>query len=123
MAMPAATRGAILDAAAKPRLRGVSHQWAFFVSLITGTVLVVIAPSGKATWAALIYSLAVAGLFGVSALYHRVNWASPAARKRMRRLTHTMIFVLIAGTYPRFALLALTPPLATVILIVVWGGA
>jgi hemolysin III len=116
-------REAILDATTKPRLRGVSHQWAFFVSLVTGTVLVVIAPSGKATWAALIYSVAVAGLFGVSALYHRVNWTSPAARKRMRRLDHTMIFVLIAGTYTPFAVLALNPPLSTILLIVVWGGA
>src|SRR5256714_11628082 len=41
----------------------------------------------------------------------------------MRRLDHTMIFVLIAGTYTPFALLALTKPLATIILIVVWGGA
>src|SRR5207247_5641219 len=92
----AAAREALLDPTAKPRLRGVSHQWAFFASLVSGTVLVVIAPSGEATLAAVIYSVAVAGLFGVSALYHRVNWQSPAARKRMRRLDHTMIFVLIA---------------------------
>jgi hemolysin III len=116
-------REAILDATVKPRLRGVSHQWAFFVSLVTGGVLVAIAPAGKATLAALIYSFSVAGLFGVSALYHRVNWRSPRARRRMRRLDHTMIFVLIAGTYTPFALLALTKPLATIILIVVWGGA
>src|SRR3954449_4380954 len=118
-----AVRDALLDPTAKPRLRGVSHQWAFFVSLVTGTVLVIIAPAGKATFAALIYSLAVAGLFGVSALYHRVTWQTPASRTRMRRLDHTMIFVLIAGTYTPFAVLSLTKPLATIILIVVWGGA
>src|SRR5207237_9632586 len=105
-----AIREAVLDPTAKPRLRGVSHQWAFFVSLVSGTVLVVIAPSGEATLAALIYSLAVAGLFGVSALYHRVNWQSPAGRKRMRRVDHTMNLVLSAGTYTPFALLALTGP-------------
>ena len=116
-------REAVLDPLAKPRLRGVSHQWAFFVSLVSGTVLVVIAPAGKATLAALIYSVSVAGLFGVSALYHRVNWRSAEARKRMRRLDHTMIFVLIAGTYTPFAMLALTKPLSTILLIVVWGGA
>src|SRR5205809_4142217 len=119
----AAVREALLDPTAKPRLRGVSHQWAIFASPVSGTVLVVIAPSVEATLAAVIYSVAVAGLFGVSALYHRVNWQSPAARKRMRRLDHTMIFVLIAGTYTPFALLALTKPLATIILVVVWGGA
>jgi hemolysin III len=116
-------RDALLDPTSKPRLRGVSHQWAFFVSLVSGVVLIVIAPSGKATLAAVIYSVAVSGLFGVSALYHRVNWSTPLARRRMRRLDHTMIFVLIAGTYTPFAMLALKPPLSNIILAVVWGGA
>jgi hemolysin III len=108
---------------AKPRLRGVSHQWAFFVSLLTGAALVVTAPGGRATLAAAIYAVSVAGLFGASALYHRITWASAAARRWMRRLDHSMIFVLIAGTYTPFALLALHGPLATAILVAVWAGA
>src|SRR5687767_5803827 len=91
----------------KPRLRGHSHQWAFFVSLATGAALVISAPTGQATLAAAIYAASVAGLFGASALYHRVNWSSVAARAWMRRLDHSMIFLLIAGTYTPFALLAL----------------
>ena len=65
----------------------------------------------------------MAALFGTSALYHRVTWASLAARRWMRRLDHSMIFCLIAGTYTPFALLVLEGDLATVILIVVWAGA
>ncbi len=107
----------------KPRLRGVSHQWAFFAALGLGVTLVLTAPSGRATTAAIVYAAAVAGLFGTSALYHRVNWRRPAARRWMRRLDHAMIFVLIAGTYTPFALLVLHGPLATAILAVVWGGA
>jgi hemolysin III len=107
----------------KPRLRGVLHQWAFFVSLVAGAVLVAVAPAGRATLATAIYTLTVAGLFGVSAVYHRVNWVSAAARRWMRRLDHTMIFLLIAGTYTPFALLVLDGTLATAILIGVWGGA
>jgi len=107
----------------KPRLRGVSHQWAFFVSLITGAALVIAAPSGRATVAAAVYSVSVAALFGTSALYHRITWASQAARRWMRRLDHSMIFLLIAGTYTPFALLALHGTLATVIFALVWGGA
>ena len=107
----------------KPRLRGVSHQWAFFVSLLTGCVLVATAPGGRATVAAAIYAVSVAGLFGASALYHRITWASAAARRWMRRLDHSMIFVLIAGTYTPFALLALKGTLATAILVAVWAGA
>jgi hemolysin III len=107
----------------KPRLRGISHQWAFFVSLVTGAVLVISAPAGQATFAAAVYSASVAGLFGASALYHRVNWASVRTRQWMRRLDHSMIFLLIAGTYTPFALLALEGSLATAILIAVWAGA
>ena len=68
------------------------------------------------------YAASVVGLFGTSALYHRVTW-SAAARRWMRRLDHSMIFVLIAGTYTPFALLALKGTLATAILVAVWAGA
>ena len=108
---------------AKPRLRGVSHQWAFFVSLVTGTTLVLAAPVGRAKLATAIYAASVAVLFGASALYHRVNWRSIAARRWMRRLDHSAIFVLIAGTYTPVAVIALDGPLATAILIAVWAGA
>ncbi|GAC1317754.1 MAG: hemolysin III family protein [Thermoleophilaceae bacterium] len=106
----------------KPRLRGVLHQYAFFASLAMGAAIVVAAPSGRARIAALIYAFAVSGLLGTSALYHRVTW-SRSARVWMRRLDHSMIFVLIAGTYTPFALLVLSGTLAHAILIVVWAGA
>jgi hemolysin III len=108
---------------AKPRLRGVSHQWAFFCSLVTGSALVVAAPAGRPTVASAIYAASVAALFGTSALYHRITWSTASARRWMRRLDHSMIFLLIAGTYTPFALLVLEGTLATVILIVVWAGA
>jgi hemolysin III len=107
----------------KPRLRGVSHQWAFYVSLALGAALVAAAPAGQPRLAAAVYALSVAALFGTSALYHRITWASQAARRWMRRLDHSMIFFLIAGTYTPFALLVLDGDLATVILVVVWAGA
>ena len=116
------TSSATVDAV-KPRLRGVSHQWAFFVSVAIGAALVVAAPAGEPRLAATVYAVSVAALFGASALYHRVNWSSVAARRWMRRLDHSMIFCLIAGTYTPFALLVLDGTLATVILIVVWAGA
>jgi hemolysin III len=111
-----------LTAPPKPRLRGVSHQYAFFVSLACGAGLIAAASSGRARLAATIYALAVSALLGTSALYHRVNWR-PAARRWMKRLDHSMIFVLIAGTYTPVALLALRGTLANTILIVLWAGA
>jgi hemolysin III len=106
----------------RPRLRGVSHQYAFFVSLASGTLLVLLAATTRASVAVAIYAASVSALFGVSALYHRVTWTAPA-RRRLRRLDHAMIFLLIAGTYTPVGLLVLEGTLATVVLAVVWGGA
>jgi hemolysin III len=106
----------------KPKLRGVSHEYAFFVSLACGVVLILAASGGKARLAATIYAVAVSALFGTSALYHRVTWRPPA-RRWMRRLDHSMIFVMIAGTYTPVALIALHGTLSKTILIVVWAGA
>jgi hemolysin III len=106
----------------KPRLRGVFHQYAFFASLASGTLLVLLAATTRASVAAAIYAASVSALFGVSALYHRVTWNGPA-RRRLRRLDHAMIFLLIAGTYTPVGLLVLEGTLATVVLAVVWGGA
>jgi hemolysin III len=117
--MPAAT----LDLVLKPRLRGVLHKWAFAVSLVAGVGLVIEAASARARVAMAVYAVSVAALFGTSALYHRVDWRTLGARRWMRRLDHTMIFVLIAGTYTPFALLVLHGSLGTAILIAVWCAA
>ncbi|HEX7246860.1 MAG TPA: hemolysin III family protein, partial [Actinomycetota bacterium] len=69
-----------------------------------------------------IYALALIGLYGVSASYHLGDWTE-AAYARMRRLDHSMIFVLIAGTYTPFCLLVLQGTLATAVLVAVWAGA
>ncbi|HEY6550422.1 MAG TPA: hemolysin III family protein [Solirubrobacterales bacterium] len=110
-------------AAVKPKLRGVSHEWAFFVSLFLGAGLIIAAKTPKATLAVAIYAVSLSALLGTSALYHRVNWTRPNMRRWMRRLDHSMIFFLIAGTYTPFALLVLSGPLADAILVVVWSGA
>jgi hemolysin III len=106
----------------KPRLRGVSHEYAFFISVGCGVALILAASDGRARVAAIIYAVAVSALLGTSALYHRVTWR-PTARRWMRRLDHSMIFVMIAGTYTPVALLALKGALANTILIVLWCGA
>ena len=116
----AAQAGPLGDWQGEPR--GVLHQYAFFVSLFCGVGLILAASAGRARLAATIYAAAVSALLGTSALYHRVSWR-PAARRWMRRLDHSMIFVLIAGTYTPVALLALKGTLASVILIALWIGA
>jgi hemolysin III len=110
-------------AAVKPRLRGRSHEWAFFLSIGFGVALVSAADTPDARVSAAIYALSLSALLGTSALYHRVNWKRPRARAWMRRLDHTMIFFLIAGTYTPFAVLLLDGPLSDAILATVWIGA
>src|SRR5918994_349775 len=107
----------------KPRLRGVSHQWAFLVSLVAGSALIVAAPSTRATLAVGVYAISLSALLGVSALYHRVNWMRPNVRRWMRRLDHSMIFLLIAGTVTPFCVLVIDGPLADALLVAVWAGA
>ncbi len=107
----------------RPRLRGVFHQYAFFVALVAGLVLVILADSFRERLAMWVYAVALAAMFGVSALYHRVTWRSPQVRKWMRRLDHSTILLLIAGTYTPFAVLMFEGALADAILVVVWCGA
>jgi hemolysin III len=107
----------------RPRLRGVFHQYAFFVSLAAVAVLVVLADSAREQVAIWIYGASLTAMFGVSALYHRVAWRSVRVRAWMRRLDHSTIALLIAGTYTPFALLAFAGVVADVLLFVVWAGA
>jgi hemolysin III len=106
----------------RPRLRGVLHQYAFFVSVVLGAVLVMAASGTKERVSTAVFAAAVATMFGVSALYHRVTWP-PRARRWMRRLDHAAIYLLIAGTYTPVGLLALSGAWRWTVLPVVWGGA
>ena len=105
----------------KPRYRGVSHTWAFFGALASTIPLALAARSGAAWRAAIVFGASLAFLFGVSTLYHRIDW-TPAGRQRMRRLDHAAIFVLIAGGYtPLFSLFPLNGSFSA--LWTIWIGA
>jgi hemolysin III len=109
------------DDSVKPRLRGVSHQYAFFLSLVAGAALVALASSVREIVATAVFAGALAVMFGVSALYHRPTWRPPI-RRWLRRLDHAAIYLLIAGTYTPFGLLVLPPTWAVVVLSIVWSG-
>jgi hemolysin III len=106
----------------KPMLRGFIHQVAFFAAIPAAILLLAVARPVAARIAAAIYGLSLVALFGTSAAYHRLEW-SARARARMRQLDHSMIFILIAGTYTPFALLVLRAPWSAVVLGLVGGGA
>ena len=103
----------------KPLLRGWMHLAWFEASLVIGTLVVVRAHGGVRIAAVAVFAVAVSGMFGVSALYHRGNWTA-AWRQRLQRLDHAMIFLLIAGTATPAFLLTTHGVLRLVCLIVVW---
>jgi hemolysin III len=105
----------------KPRLRGVSHQYAFFVAIGLGVLLALDASTARQRLAAAIFATTVTTMFGASALYNRVDW-SERWRPWMRRLDHSMIYLLIAGAYTPFGLLVLSGAWSWAVLAVVWGG-
>ncbi|MVZ90589.1 hemolysin III family protein [Microbacter sp. ANSKLAB05] len=106
----------------KPLLRGWIHAGTLPVAIALGVVLTVLAEGTALTWASAVFLATSTLLFGISALYHRVNWG-PRAAALMRRLDHSNIFLLIAGTYTPMTVAALEPPTSTVLLALVWSGA
>ncbi len=113
-------------AALRPRLRGHIHFWSFLVTVVAGAALITLAAAHAGGFAALavsIYVATIAGMFGVSALYHRKTWVDYRVYTWMKRLDHSMIFLFIAGTYTPFAMLAMRPTTGAIVLAVVWIGA
>ena len=107
---------------AKPLLRGVLHQGAFFVALAVAPLLIIFADGARAKAASAVFAASVVACFGASALYHRVTW-TPRVRLWMRRVDHAGVYLLIAGTYTPVALLVLGGAWRPTILAIVWGGA
>src|SRR3954453_1970876 len=106
----------------RPLLRGVTHAVAFWVALIAGVLLFVLAPDGTARLAAAVYGFGLCALFAASGTYHRWRF-NPRWRPLLRRIDHSTIFVFIAATYTPVALLVMHGTLRWAILVAVWAGA
>lgn len=106
----------------KPLLRGHSHQAAFFVAIGACSMLLLNAHGERTLISALVYSLGIIALFGISALYHRPTW-KPAQRMFMRKLDHATIYIMIAGTATPVCLLALPESIGIRLLQIVWLSA
>jgi hemolysin III len=115
--MTEAEAGAALEV--KPRWRGMSHEVAAFVFPVLGLVLVAVAHTTAARWAALVYTVGVTAMYATSACYHRGRW-TPPVRRRLRRLDHSMILVGIAATYTPIAVVGLDTRSARLLLSLVW---
>ncbi len=108
--------------AVKPLLRGWMHLVAAPLSLAASIVLIALAPTTPTKWASAVYLASSLILFGISALYHRFYW-KPGWELLWKRLDHSNIFLLIAGTYTPLSVALLSPSAQRSLLILVWGGA
>ena len=104
----------------RPLLRGYVHLVAGFVAIAGCVALMVVADSPRAYVGGAIFALSLTLLYFTSATYHLVNWGRRMSAV-LKRLDHSMIFVLIAGSYTPFALLAVNGAWGISMLVVVWS--
>jgi hemolysin III len=102
-------------------VRGFLHGTAAALSIV-GAVLLTTLASGEVTrrLSLLVFGLSLVGLYSVSTLYHSIPWR-PVWKRRWQRIDHTMIHVLVAGTYTPIAFIVLDGWLRVATLAVQWG--
>ncbi len=102
-------------------IRGFLHGGAAILSLI-GLILLLVRAwgGGAATRSALAFGVSLIVMYSTSALYHSIPW-SPPWKVRMQRLDHTMIFLVVAGTFTPIAVASLSGTRLAIALWSVWG--
>jgi len=103
----------------KPLLRGRIHLVGLVAVVPAGIVLVAGAASTAARVGAAVYAAALVALFAASSAYHGLG-RSPRSQGWLRRLDHSSIFILIAGSYTPLCLVALRGWLGGTLLTAVW---
>lgn len=111
-----------VSADVKPTWRGWIHAGTFPAAIALGVILIVFADGAAAKISSAVFMASSLLLFGMSALYHRFNW-SEKVKKLLKRIDHANIFLLIAGSYTPITVLSLPQDKATILLVLVWGGA
>lgn len=106
----------------KPKFRGWLHAGATPFALAGGILLIILAPTTGTRIASAVYAFTGVLLFGVSAVYHRGNW-TPKVKRILKRLDHTNIVLVIAGSYTPLAWSLLPPEKAKLLLWFIWCGA
>jgi hemolysin III len=101
-------------------VRGILHGTAAVAAVIGTVFLVWQAPNWSTRIGAMVFGRAMVALYTTSSLYHGVPWSLPW-KKRMQRLDHSMILVLIAGTYTPVAIVALDGWQQWLALGIAWG--
>jgi hemolysin III len=103
-------------------MRGTLHAAGAPVALALGLALLLLAETARERTGVGVYAVSLTALFTMSAVYHRGRWR-PTVKAWLQRVDHSMIFILIAGTYTPFCLLVLAGSTSWIVLAIVWGGA
>lgn len=102
-------------------VRGILHGGAALAFLVGGLLLTVLSPGSAAHRLSLLaFGLSLVALFTTSSLYHSIPWGEKW-KKRMQKLDHTMIHVLVAGTFTPLAVIVLDGWLRPATLLIQWG--
>jgi hemolysin III len=87
-------------------VNGLTHLGGAIAALFGQIALLIIGWSGMARIVSiLVYGLSLMALFSASAAYHLAK-ARPAILQTLRKLDHSAIYLLIAGTYTPFCIIA-----------------
>ena len=105
---------------ARPRYRGKLHAISAFIAPPAAAAMIINARPGRKRAAAAVYGVGMCGMFAVSGTYHRLSRSKKMAGV-MRRLDHSTIYVMIAGTWTPVAVAVLPPEQAKYVLGAVWG--
>lgn len=102
---------------------GFTHLFGAFVSFIGLFVLIksgVKSDNSYRTYTFLIFGVSLILLYSASSIYHLVV-ASPKAIKVLQRIDHSMIYILIAGSYTPICLIPLRNKMGIQLLIAIWS--
>lgn len=100
----------------------VTHLIGAILAAIGLAVMCVMAQTPREMLGGLVFGISMILLYSASALYHGYSGKDSVIR-RLRKLDHSMIFVLIAGTYTPLCLLVLPEHMGRIVLAVIWGMA
>lgn len=103
-------------------VRGFLHGSAALVAAAVTPVLVARASSLSARLSVVVYGLGLIALYTTSSLYHSIPWRE-TWKKRMQRLDHAMIFVLIASSFTPICVIVLDGWMRVVSLAIAWSVA
>jgi hemolysin III len=101
----------------------ITHYIGMMMSVLASTPLLIKAsrqPDRIHMIALTIFIASMILLYAASTIYHTLD-LSAKINKRLKKLDHMMIFILIAGTYTPICVIALPQPLGFGLLTLVWG--